>query len=143
MVKEDNKPTWYTIKEAAKYLSIGEQTLYRWMRDNKITFRKIGDSTRFLKEDLDAFVQVFPSAKDLDRVTEICPVCHGDDLLEGIFRTTGLNYFQIKKSRFWVMKDRNIKSSAKMCSRCGAITLFGDTEKLASLRISQQEESEN
>lgn len=140
MATEKNEPVWYTIKEAAKYLSIGEQTLYRWMRDNKITFRKIGDSTRFLEEDLDAFVQVFPSAKDIDKVTELCPVCHSEDLLDGTFRTTGLNYFQIKKSKFWVMKDRNIKSFAKMCSRCGAITLFGDTKKLESLRLPNDED---
>ena len=59
--KGKTAPGWFTIREAAEYLAIGEPTLYRWMRDGKITFRKIGDSTRFLKEDLDAFVQVFPS----------------------------------------------------------------------------------
>ena len=48
------KEKWYSIREAAAYLEIGEPTLYRWMRENKITFRKVGDSTRFLQADLDA-----------------------------------------------------------------------------------------
>lgn len=132
-MSSENKKKWYSIKEAAKYLSIGEPTLYRWMRDGKITFRKIGDSTRFLKEDLDSFVQVFPSKRDAEKVKEICPVCHGRKLVSGVFRTTGLNYFRPENSKFWTVKDSNIKSSAMMCLKCGAVTHFGDVEKLRSL----------
>ncbi len=133
-------PKWFTIREAAEYLSIGEPTLYRWMRDGKITFRKIGDSTRFLKEDLDAFVQVFPSAKDVSQVKEICHVCHHDKLVEGQFRTTGLNYFTPSKTKFWSLKTSNIASHAKMCTRCGAIMLFGDLKKLQTLVTAQEKE---
>jgi excisionase family DNA binding protein len=50
-------PTWYTIREAAEYLSVGEQTIYRWMREGKLTYRKIGDSTRFLRRDLDGMIR--------------------------------------------------------------------------------------
>jgi excisionase family DNA binding protein len=136
----ENKTKWFTIREAAKYLSIGEPTLYRWMRDGKITFRKIGDSTRFLKEDLDSFVQVFPSAKDVEKVKEICPVCHSKELIGGVFRTTGLNYFKPEKSKFWSMKDSNIKTHAMMCLKCGAITHFGDVEKMNALRPKEEDE---
>ena len=132
-MSEKKKSKWYSIKEAAKYLSIGEPTLYRWMRDGKITYRKIGDSTRFLKEDLDSFVQVFPSEKDIDQVQTICPVCHGDKVVKGVFRSTGLNYFQPHKSKFWTMKDSYIKTSAMMCLKCGAVTHFGDLAKMLSL----------
>ena len=38
MADEIKKSAWYSIKEAAEYLEIGEPTLYRWMRDRKITF---------------------------------------------------------------------------------------------------------
>src|SRR5262245_32333444 len=41
------KTKWYSIREAAEYLDVGEPTIYRWMREGKITFRKVGDSTRF------------------------------------------------------------------------------------------------
>jgi excisionase family DNA binding protein len=131
--KEGSK--WFTIKEAAKYLSIGEPTLYRWMRDGKITFRKVGDSTRFLVEDLDSFVQVFPSEKDSEKVKQICQACHSDNLVEGVFRTTGLNYFRPKKTKFWALKDSNIKTHSMMCVQCGAISLFGDKEKMNSLLL--------
>ena len=57
------KPDWYSIKEAVDYLKSGEPTLYRWMRDCKITFRKVGDSTRFLKEDLDSVVSIHTRKK--------------------------------------------------------------------------------
>lgn len=131
---QDDHPRWYTIKEAAKYLAIGEPTLYRWMRDRKITYRKIGDSTRFLREDLDSFVQMIPSQVELEGVKEVCPVCHHDEMVEGVYRTTGLNYFKPKKMRFWTFRDGYVKSQAKMCTRCGAITLFGDTKKLDMLK---------
>ena len=54
MEKTQQKPPWFSIKEAAEYLDIGEPTIYRWMREGQITYRKVGDSTRFWQEDLDA-----------------------------------------------------------------------------------------
>ena len=35
------KRHWYSIKEAAEYLDVGEPTLFRWMREGKITYRKV------------------------------------------------------------------------------------------------------
>lgn len=139
---DQEKIKWLSIKEAAKYLSIGEPTLYRWMRDGKITFRKVGDSTRFLREDLDSFVQVFPSKKDAEKVKETCHACHSAELVQGVFRTTGLNYFRPDKTKFWALKDANIKTHSMMCLQCGAISLFGDKEKMKSLLLEQPEEPE-
>ncbi len=128
------KTKWYSIAEAAEYLDIGEPTLYRWMRDGKITYRKVGDSTRFWKEDLDAVMMVYHSAKDLDKVREACPVCRHDDLIGGRVRSTGLNYFVPEKTKFWTLKGSFIETQAKMCARCGAVILYGDLAKLAALR---------
>lgn len=127
-------PEWFNIKDAANYLQIGEPTLYRWMRDGKITYRKIGDATRFLQEDLDAVVQVVRSKKEAGAVKTVCPVCHCEDVVGGVFRTTGLNYFVPEKGKFWTLRDHNIKTSAVMCARCGAVTLFGDIVKLEKIR---------
>lgn len=138
-----NGPEWFSIKEAAEYLSIGEPTLYRWMRDGKITYRKIGDSTRFLKTDLDSFVQVFPSKREAEKVKQLCPACHNDELVSGVFRSTGLNYFRPQKSKFWSIRDSNIKTMALMCRKCGVITHFGDIEKLEKLLDNPQESVEN
>ena len=126
---------WYSIREAAEYLDVGEPTLYRWMRDGKITYRKVGDSTRFWKEDLDSVMEVFHSAKDLDKAREVCPVCHHEELVEGRVRSTGLNYFVPKKTRFWTLKDSYVETHARMCTRCGAVVWFGDVTKLEKLRV--------
>ena len=32
---EAGKQKWYSIREAAEYLDVGEPTIYRWMRDGQ------------------------------------------------------------------------------------------------------------
>src|SRR5438270_6915510 len=133
--KETNSSKkWVTNKEASEYLDVVKTTLYRWMRENKITYRKVGDSTRFWQEDLDSVMEVFHSTRDLDKAREVCPVCRHDELVAGKVRTTGLNYFTPGKTRFWTLKDSFISTTAKMCARCGTIIWFGDLEKLAKLQ---------
>ena len=129
------KIKWYSIREAAEYLDVGEPTLYRWMRDGKITFRKVGDSTRFWQEDLDSVMEVSYSTKDVDKARQVCPVCRHDELVEGKVRGAGLVYFVPKKTKFWTLKDSFVETTGRMCTRCGAIAWFGDTAKLAKLRI--------
>jgi excisionase family DNA binding protein len=140
MEKTENtkQAKWYSIREAAEYLDVGEPTLYRWMRDGKITYRKVGDSTRFWQEDLDSVMQVFHSAKDVDKSREVCPVCHHDVLVEGKVRGAGMVYFVPKKTKFWTLKDSFIQTTARMCARCGAISWHGDTAKLSALRAQAQ-----
>jgi len=128
------KAKWFSIQEAAEYLDVGEPTLYRWMKEGKITFRKVGDSTRFWQEDLDSVMQVFHSAKDMDKTREVCPVCRHDELVEGKVRGAGLVYFVPKKTKFWTLKDSFVETTGRMCTRCGSISWFGDTAKLANLR---------
>src|ERR1039457_196695 len=126
---------WYSIREAAEYLDVGEPTLYRWMRDGKITFRKVGDSTRFWQEDLDSVMQITYSTNDLEKAREVCPVCRHNELVEGNVQGTGLVYFVPKKTKFWTLKSSFVGTIGRMCTRCGAIAWYGDTAKLASLRI--------
>lgn len=135
MSETRQKPDWMSIKDAAAYLEVGEPTIYRWMRDGRITYRKVGDSTRFLQEDLDAMVQVHPSERDAEQVQEFCPVCHHDELVPGTFQSaTGSCYFRPEKTRFWTLQEAAVPMHARMCSRCGAVVTFGDREKLESLR---------
>ena len=129
------KRQWFSIREAAEYLDVGEPTLYRWMREGKITYRKVGDSTRFWQEDLDSVMEVFHSEKDLDKAREVCPVCHHIELVEGKVRGTGLVYFVPKKTKFWTLKDSWVDTNARMCTRCGAVSWFGDVPKLEKLRV--------
>jgi excisionase family DNA binding protein len=132
--KEPLRPRWYSMKEAAEYLDVGEPTLYRWIKEGRVTHRKVGDSTRFWQEDLDAVMEVFHSKRDASKVKEVCPMCHHDELVLGRLQSTGLNYFQPEKTRFLTLLPSNISTQARMCARCGVILLFGDTAKLAKLR---------
>ena len=133
--KTESRPQWFGIKEAADYLEVGEPTLYRWMRDGKITFRKIGDATRFLQADLDAMVEVHHSSREAQQVKEICPLCRHDTLIVGTVRGTGLVYFQPAKTKFWTLKDSMVSIQARMCTRCGFVASFGDVAKLAALQV--------
>ena len=131
--QKPKNPAWLSIKQAADYLGVTEPTIYRWMRDGTITFRKIGDSTRFLQEDLDSHVQIFRSSKDANRAREFCPVCHHDQLIRGRIQSTGKNYFYPEKTKFWTIQTSDIETEARMCTRCGAIVWFGDTSKLTQI----------
>jgi excisionase family DNA binding protein len=124
---------WYSIKEAAEYLDIGEPTLYRWMRDGIVTYRKVGDSTRFWKEDLDSVMQVFFSKREAERIKAVCPYCHYEELSEGLVQSTGKLYFRPKSPKFWTLKDSYVPIEARMCLRCGGIFQFGDLPKLQTL----------
>jgi ribosomal protein S27AE len=104
------------------------------MKEGKITFRKVGDSTRFLQEDLDSFVKVVPSARDAENVKVFCPACHHDELVDGVLRSTGLLYFQPAKANFWTFRDSNVTTKARICTRCGAVSLFGDLGKLERIK---------
>ena len=136
-----SKPRWLSIKDAAEYLDVGEQTLYRWMREGKITHRKIGDSIRFLQEDLDAVVHVFPSEKDAAQVRQFCPYCHHAEVIEGVVQSTGRVVFRPNKTRFWTFLEANVDVQARMCPRCGGIFLQGDTTRLERLRATAKEPS--
>ena len=147
MEQSESAPTkrkWYSIREAADYLDVGEPTVYRWMREGKITYRKVGDSTRFWQEDLDSVMEVFHSDKDIDNAREVCPVCRHTELVEGRVRGAGLVYFVPKKTKFWTLKDSFVETEVRMCTRCGALSWFGDTAKLNALRVKlQQSEATN
>jgi excisionase family DNA binding protein len=132
-----SRPNWFGIKEAAEYLDIGEPTLYRWMRDGQITYRKVGDSTRFLKEDLDSAIKVFRSKRDLETIRSACPVCKAVEQIEGFVQSTGRIYFKLKEAKFWTLKENSVATSARLCRRCGAISLFGDLEAVEKLIDSQ------
>jgi hypothetical protein len=78
-------------------------------------------------------MEVFHSEKDRGNVKKVCSLCHGTDLVEGVFRTTGLNFFQPKKTKFWTLKVSNVDTAAYMCRSCGAVSLFGNVKQLEDL----------
>ena len=58
-------------------------------------------------------------------------------------RGTGLVYFVPRKTKFWTLKDSFVETTGRMCTRCGAIAWYGDTAKLAKLRIASPAKEAN
>ena len=50
------KEKFLTLKEAAKYLDVGQRTLFRYIHDGRIKAAKIG-YWRFREEDLKKFIE--------------------------------------------------------------------------------------
>src|SRR5687768_15961506 len=132
------KPHWFSIKEAAAYLDIGEPTLYRWMREGQITFRKVGDSTRFLQEDLDSALKVFRSKRDVEKIRGKCPACHEEGLAQGVVQSTGRLYFKLREAKFWTLKENALSSKARLWRRCVPISLHGELSLLEELSDAQE-----
>ena len=131
---------WFTIRDAASYLAVSEQTIYRWMRDGSISYHKIGDSTRFLQEDLDGVVNKHVSFKEASAVVERCERCGHAELVDGRILSTGQIYFTPRKTRFFTFRTGSVGTSAKVCPRCGHVTLFADVEKLKKITIRKPEQ---
>ena len=49
--------------------------------------------------------------------------------------SAGLDIWWLEKTKFWTLKDSYVETTGRMCTRCGAISWYGDTAKLAKLRI--------
>jgi excisionase family DNA binding protein len=49
-----------SVKEAAILLGISPWTLFAWVSQGRIRYRKVGRRTMFTEEDLEDFVQVKP-----------------------------------------------------------------------------------
>lgn len=56
--------TWFSIPEAAEYLSVSVRTLYRLINDNKIPFKTIPETNkiRFKKRHLDIWIETGKNA---------------------------------------------------------------------------------
>lgn len=52
----NNKDEYYSIKEVSKLLKVAYLTVYRWLRERKLTAIKAGKQYRINKEDLNKFL---------------------------------------------------------------------------------------
>ena len=132
ITRGDEKP-WYSIREACEYLDVSEQTVFRWMKEGKLTFFKVGDSTRFRKEDLSMMVTKFTGEKEAEKYGTKCIACGHSVLVPGRISSTGKVYFKPYKTKFLVLFESLVDLEAKSCPKCGFIQLFADTGKLNKL----------
>jgi len=139
---EKEKPTavemnqgkdWYSIREACDYLDVSEQTIFRWMKDGKLTYFKVGDSTRFRKEDLDLMITKFTGEKEAEKYGTKCVSCGHSVLIPGRIAGTGKVYFKPYKTKFFTLLEGLVNIEAKTCPKCGFVQIFSDTGKLNKL----------
>ena len=74
---------WYSIRDAADYLGVSEPTIYRWMKDQTLSFYKIGGSTRFSREGLDAVIEKTTGRKEAEASAGRCASCGHGILIDG------------------------------------------------------------
>ena len=51
---------WLTVAEAADYLRVSKDTIYRWAKQGKLTLYKLGKLTRLKRSELDELVTPKP-----------------------------------------------------------------------------------
>jgi excisionase family DNA binding protein len=130
---------WYTTKEASEYLKVSQMTIFRWMKSGKLTHFKIGGALRFTKNDLDQIAKKNTGSIEAEMKTEKCSVCGNSELLDGRLQGTGRLYFKPAKTKFFVFAESLVGLTSKMCTACGFIQMFGNTEKLSKLKPEEKE----
>lgn len=133
---------WLTVKEAADYLKVSEQTIFRWMRTGKVSFFKFGSSTRFRRSNLDLVAEKVTGEAEGEQAASRCAACGNSKMVAGRVRSTGRMYFQPEKARFFVLSESFVAVRAKTCAACGYIQLFADTQKLGNLLQANDDDAE-
>lgn len=124
---------WLSITEACEYLQISEQTMFRWMREGKISYFKVGKSTRFRESDLDQLVERVVGRPEGEAKAERCAVCGHTRMVEGTLVALGNVAFKPEKTKFWVWEDSAVPVFARCCTACGHVQLQADIGKLKKL----------
>lgn len=129
----EEEKAWYSVPEAAKYLGVSEPTIFRWMKQGTLSFYKVGGSTRFSKEGLDAVIQKTTGQREAEAVSSRCAACGHSVLLDGQLQGTGKLFFRPAKTKFWVFAEALVPTRARVCAACGYIQVHADTSKLRRL----------
>jgi len=124
---------WYTVKEAADYLGVSQPTIFRWMKDGILSFYKVGGSTRFTQDGLDAVIEKTTGLKEAEAAQGRCSSCGHATLVDGRMQGTGRLYFRPQRTKFWVFAEALVGVTARVCAACGHIQLHADTAKLDKL----------
>ncbi len=135
--------SWLNTREAAEYLGVSEPTIFRWMREGRVSFFKLGGSTRFKRENLDMVARKVTGKDEGEAKRTRCSACGHGYLLAGSVRSTGKLYFQPQRTKFFVLADSMISVSASACPACGHVQMFADTGKIAKLMTDEDTAASN
>ena len=138
---DEKVKNWYSVPEAAEYLAVSEPTIFRWMKQNTLSFYKVGGSTRFSREGLEAVIQKTTGQREAEAVSSKCAACGHAVLLDGQLQGTGRLFFRPAKTKFWVFAEALVPTKARVCAACGYIQVHADTTKLQRLSPEQLNES--
>ncbi len=140
--REPEGERWYTVRGAAEYLGVSQPTIFRWMKEGTLSFYKMGGSTRFSREGLDAVIEKTVGSKEAEAAQGRCASCGHGILVGGRLQGTGRLYFRPDKTKFWVLADSMVNVSARVCAACGFVQLHADTAKLGKLRPEDERRSD-
>ena len=90
---KESRKQWYSVREAAEYLAVSQPTIFRWMKEGHLSFYKVGGSTRFSQEGLDAVIEKTTGLKEAELIAGRCAACGHSVLVEGRIRGAGRLYF--------------------------------------------------
>jgi len=138
---KDSHKQWYSVRDAAEYLGVSQPTIFRWMKDGTLSFYKVGGSTRFAQEGLDAVIEKTTGIKEAEIVAGRCAACGHNVLIAGRLQGAGRLYFRPDKPRFWTFAEAMVPTQARVCMACGYIQLHADTGKLKKLKPKPIEEN--
>jgi excisionase family DNA binding protein len=124
---------WFSVREAGEYLGVSRPTVFRWMKEGLLSFYKVGGSTRFTREGLDAVIEKTTGQKEAEAAAGRCAACGHSMLVDGRLQGTGRLYFRPQRTRFWVFEESMVETNARVCTACGYIQLHADTSKLNRL----------
>ena len=130
---KSNEQNWYTVQEAADYLGVSQPTIFRWMKQGVLSFYKVGGSTRFAKEGLEAVIEKTTGQREAEAAAGRCAACGHSVLVEGKLQGTGNLFFRPAKTKFWVFAEALVPTQCRVCTACGYIQLHADTAKLKRL----------
>jgi excisionase family DNA binding protein len=134
---------WFTIPEAAEYLGVSEPTIYRWMRDGILSFYKVGGSTRFTEEGLEALIEKTTGRKEAEAAKGRCAACAHGVMVEGRVQGTGRLYFKPAHTKFWVLEESLVPIKAQVCTACGYVQMNADTARLGRLLRDEDKEAQS
>ena len=138
----ERRNQWFSVRDAAKYLGVSQPTIFRWMKEGTLSFYKVGGSTRFSQEGLDAIIEKTTGLKEAEIAAARCAACGHSVLIAGRLRGAGRLYFRPDKPRFWTLTEAMVPTDARVCAACGYIQLHADTEKLKKLKPKPIEDPE-
>lgn len=134
---QGDKRDWYSIAEAASYLGVSEPTIYRWMKQNYLSFYRVGGSTRFSREGLDSVIEKRTGKREAEAAAGRCASCGHSTLIAGSLQGTGKLHFRPAETKFWVFAEALVGVGAAVCVACGHVHLRADTAKLNRIRMEE------